>query len=40
MVAERYESSHGATDQGLMYDFFSNLLIVKEVREIELMVVD
>ena len=32
--------SHGAMDQGLMYDFFSNLLMVRDVFEIELMVVD
>ena len=41
MVAERYRSlSHGAVDQGLIYDFFSNFLIVREVLEIALMVVD
>ena len=41
MVAERYSSlSHGAVDQGLMKDFFSNFLMVRDVLEIALMVVD
>ena len=41
MVAERYLSlSHGAVEQGFMLDFFSNFLMVREVLEIELMVVD